>query len=232
MGEARAKSQGASRKSGAGRGSARVVFGLVVSLIVIALVVAVAFGGSDNEAADDSTRVRGQVTSVGEALPVEVGGEILPPLDDSGSDSAVGMTAPALDGSSFDGSAVSITPGDGRDYMVVFLAHWCPHCNAEVPRLIEWQNSGAVPAGLEVVGVSTASTSERPNFPPSQWVVDMGWPWPVMADSAVGDAAEAYGVSAFPFFVIVGGDGTVKLRSSGEKEIDELSAMVADALSR
>ena len=32
--------------------------------------------------------------------------------------------------------------------MVVFLAHWCPHCNAEIPVLNEWRDSGEIPDGL------------------------------------------------------------------------------------
>jgi thiol-disulfide isomerase/thioredoxin len=110
--------------------------------------------------------------------------------------------------------------------MVVFLAHWCPHCNREVPRLIEWQASGAIPADLQIIGVSTAVASDRPNYPPSQWVVDKAWPWPVIADSEAMDAADAYGVSGFPFFTLVGADGKVKVRGSGELEIDQLNQIV------
>ena len=59
-----------------------------------------------------------------------------------------------------DGTPIDITPG-GAPKMVVFLAHWCPHCNREIPRLIEWQQSGAVPDGLKVVGVATAVADFR-----------------------------------------------------------------------
>ena len=96
--------------------------------------------------------------------------------------------------------------------MLVFLAHWCPHCNAEVPRLVAWNNSGSVPDGLRVIGVSTAVAADRPNYPPSQWVVDKQWPFEVMADSTEMNAAAAYGVDGFPFFVVVGADGKVAPR--------------------
>jgi len=59
-------------------------------------------------------------------------------LPESGDDSTLGLIAPTLNGHAFDGSNLSVTPGDGKPYMIVFLAHWCPHCNREVPRLIEW----------------------------------------------------------------------------------------------
>jgi hypothetical protein len=51
-----------------------------------------------------------------------------------------------------------------------------------------------------------------------------------MADSEAQDAAMAYGVSGYPFFTIIGADGTVKLRTSGEKSIEEIDALVDAAL--
>ena len=33
----------------------------------------------------------------------------------------------------FDGAPLTIAP-TGKPMLVVFLAHWCPHCNAEIPR--------------------------------------------------------------------------------------------------
>ena len=164
------------------------------------------------------------------AVVTIVVGEDLEALPEGGTDPSVGLTAPTLNGYAFDGSNLSVTPGNGKPYMVVFLAHWCSHCNNEVPRLIEWKESGAVPADLQVIAVSTSVASDRPNYPPSQWVVDKAWPWPVMADSEGADAARAYGVSGFPFFTIVGADGKVKVRASGELGTDRINQIVTAAL--
>ncbi|MDH3607456.1 MAG: hypothetical protein OER12_10740, partial [Acidimicrobiia bacterium] len=49
-------------------------------------------------------------------------------------DPAVGLAAPTIAGTSFDGSAVSIEPS-GKHQVVIFLAHWCPHCQSEVKDL-------------------------------------------------------------------------------------------------
>ncbi|MEI7506523.1 MAG: TlpA disulfide reductase family protein [Actinomycetes bacterium] len=205
----------------------KLVLGGVTLAIVIALVIAVVAGGSKDS---PTTPMSDGPVSAGENQPVEVVGEVLAPLPESGDDSTIGLTAPTLNGHAFDGSNLSVTPGDGKPYMVVFLAHWCPHCNREVPRLIEWQASGAIPADLQIIGVSTDVASDRPNYPPSQWVVAKGWPWPVMADSEAMDAAQAYGISGYPFFAIVGADGKVKVRASGEIEIDQLTQIVNAAL--
>ncbi len=200
-----------------------------VAAIAAALLVAVVVGGGDEGSGTTNSLPGGDVLAQ-ENQPVVIEGTALEPLDDEAIDPMLGQVAPTLNGATFDGSGVSVTPGDGQAYMVVFLAHWCPHCNREVPRLIEWQASGAVPSELQVVGVSTSVVSDRPNYPPSQWVVDKGWTWQMMADSSSREAAEAYGVSGFPFFVIVGADGTVKARVSGEVEIAALTQIVSDAL--
>ena len=220
--------------------STKVVIGVVVIAVVVALIVAIATSGgsSDSSSNDGATDGSSVVTVPGAASevaaaenqPVTIEGQILDPLGDPSADSAIGAPAPLLRGYSFDGRPLTIEPGDGRSYMVVFLAHWCPHCNAEVPRLIEWKNMGMVPDGLEVVGVSTGVAADRPNYPPSEWIVEKKWPWTVMADSVTQDAAMAYGVSGYPFFTIIGADGTVKLRASGEKSIEEIDALVDAAL--
>ncbi len=152
----------------------------------------------------------------GEFQPVKVTGAGLVGLPESGADPAIGVAAPGLSGYTFDGSPVTVDPSKGP-VMLVFLAHWCPHCNREIPQLLAWKESGKVPANLQIIGVTTASTSQRDNFPPSKWVVDKGWSWPVMADSEQLDAATAMGVSGFPFIAIIGTDGKVITRWSGEK---------------
>ena len=226
-----------SKNSGA---SAKWIVTGVLAAIALAFVIAVIAGnGSD----DSSGQVAGSTVAptpasdgatpaggAAENQPVEVTGQALDPLGSTGADLSLGANAPALVGRDFAGQSVTVTPGDGTPYMLVFLAHWCPHCNAEVPRLVEWNNSGSVPDGLRVIGVSTAVAADRPNYPPSQWVVEKEWPFEVMADSSEMDAAAAYGVDGFPFFVVVGADGKVKVRASGEQEIGVIDQLVKDAL--
>jgi hypothetical protein len=78
-------------------------------------------------------------------------------------------------------------------------------------------------------------SATSPNFPPAKWFNDKGWTWPVMVDEATGDgaagkAAQAFGASGWPYFVIVGADGKVKSRVSGEVEVAELESIVQAAL--
>lgn len=229
-------SKNASGKKSSGKNSSnsvRLVISGVVMAIVVAFVVAVVAGGdsSDDASTPDSTSSASIIPSgATENQPVVVTGTALLPLLDEYADPAVGQTAPSLTGATFDGSPITVTPGADGDTLLVFLAHWCPHCNAEIPVLLDWQAAGGVPDGLSVVGISTAVSAERPNYPPSEWIAAKGWTWPVLADSVQQDAAAAYGVSGYPFLVIVGSDGTVKARTSGEKSLEALDAWVTATL--
>jgi uncharacterized protein involved in copper resistance len=104
-----------------------------------------------------------------------------------------------------------------------------------VPRLLDWKNSGAVPADLRVIGVATAVAKTQVNYPPAQWFSNKGWAWPVLVDESEGEGtagkvAKAFGATGWPYFVIVGTDGKVKVRVSGEIEVGELQKVVDAAL--
>ena len=165
---------------------------------------------------------------VAEVWPVTLGGTPLVEKPD-GDDPAVGTPAPTLSGFAFDGTPVTVDPSKGP-VMLVFLAHWCPHCNREIPELLAWRDAGGVPEGLQVIAVTTAVAPDRDNYPPSEWIPNMGWTWPVIADSQENEAAIGFGVSGFPFSVIIGTDGTVLGRASGELGQDGIQAFVDDAL--
>ena len=214
---------------------------VLVVVAIVAIAVVVLAGGDDDDTAGTESNDGGAGTSStlpaiydGEVLPITIEGSALPPLPESGDDGAIGMAAPVLVGESFDGSAVT-TASEGGPVMVVFLAHWCPHCNDEIPRLIGLEEEGRFPDDLKIVGVSTAVAPDRPNFPPSEWIVDKGWPWPIMADGVNPDTgffagAEAFGVNGFPFITVVGADGNVLGRWSGESAPDDFIAKLDAAL--
>ncbi len=181
------------------------LWGIVGAVVLALAVVAVVLSRGDNAPAAVETQ------------PVAATGESLPQIPSSGSDMAIGMPAPTLAGSSFDGSPVTIDPGStGRPTAIWFVAHWCPHCNAEVPRIVSLQNQGALPAGVDVDAVSTSANPSAPNYPPSAWFRSEGWPFPVLADDATGTAGQAYGLRSFPYLVLTDAEGNVVYRHAGE----------------
>ena len=169
--------------------------------------------------------------------PVEVIGDPLPMLttEDIAADPAVGTAAPVLVGVGFDGATVRIDAAENGPTMVVFVAHWCPHCNAEIPRLNQLRDEGRIPDDLNVVAVATASAPDRPNYPPGPWLTDLDWTYPAMPDgidmaAQTWIAAEAFGVSGFPFIALIDGGGEIAARWSGEREPDEVATLISDAL--
>ena len=59
--------------------------------------------------------------------------------------------------------------------MVVFLAHWCPHCNDEIPVLQEWAADGRHPRGPAGRRREHGGQRRAPNYPPDEWLVEKGW---------------------------------------------------------
>lgn len=181
--------------------------------------------------ADDADGVvEAEPAGLQEFGPVDVDGASLDPYDSSIDDLSVGVASPIVSGESFDGTPIVLGAPTANPTMIVFLAHWCPHCNDEVPELISLDEAGQIPDGLDVVGVSTAVVADRDNFPPSQWIEDRGWPWPTMADDEIQTAISAFGGTSFPFTVIVDADGTVLARRAGQATGDETVAFIEAAL--
>ena len=191
------------------------------AVVLILAVAAIASGGGS----DDKKTAEG----VEETRPVTISGTPLPELPQGGADPAVGQAIPEATGQSFDGSPVAIRK-DGRAKLIVFVAHWCPHCQKEIPLLADWLKSNELPSGVDLYTVSTGVTSKRPNYPPSSWLEEEGWKATTLADTEDGKAAEAYGLSAFPYFVAVDGAGKVVARTTGEITTDQFDDLARRAL--
>lgn len=198
------------------------LIGGIVAAVAIAAVIAIASTSSDS----------GQDLAQGidEFHSVDVSGDALPEYSADADDGAVGMTAPILTGQGFTGNKITTTAG--APTLLVFLAHWCPHCQYEVPLLVQWERDGLVPAGVDVIAVATSTDPAAPNYPPSEWLAREEWPplWPVMTDSGEKTAATAFGLTSFPFFVLVDASGKVAMRVSGRIEMPALTERINQAL--
>jgi thiol-disulfide isomerase/thioredoxin len=191
-----------------------------VGVLVVALAAAAALSaGGDGDGGSPSAG------GVQEARPVTVTGAALDTLPrGGGADPAVGKEIPDLEGLSFDGEPVSITK-DGKPKLVLFVAHWCPHCQKEIPLLADYLKSTPV-QGVDLYTVSTSTDSNSPNYPPSAWLETEGWEVPTLADSDDKQAADAFGLSAFPFFVAVDASGKVVARTSGELTTEQFADLL------
>jgi thiol-disulfide isomerase/thioredoxin len=188
------------------------VFGAIVAGIVVLFAITFLLTSSDTETDPQTGPAQTGATTVS--------GDSLPDLDPA-DDAAVGMTIPQVEGTDFEGSPVAIAD-DGRPKLIMFLAHWCPHCQAEVPIVQAWLDANGFPEGIDLYSVSTSVDEMQPNFPASDWLDREGWSVPVLRDDAANSVAAAFGVNGFPFFAFVDANGEVVERASGELPIETI----------
>lgn len=194
-----------------------LIAGIGGAIVVAILIAAVVFGGSF-----------GAPPSIEEIVGSPQVEGSLPPMGGSNVDSsASGLATPTVVGEDFDGNQVSID-NNGRAKAIVFLAHWCPHCQAEVPRVQQWLDETGGVDGVDMYSVTTAVSTTRTNYPPSSWLEDEGWTVPVIRDDGGNTVLRAFGDGGFPFWVFTNSDGTVALRVAGEVPIQELEAFLQE----
>lgn len=184
-----------------------VGFGLIVWL-------AVAIAG---ETAVDEDVAFGEVTVEGDNLPF---------LQSGSADPAVGVTVPTVTGETLEGEQLTIGPGENAK-IIVMLAHWCPHCQREVPIIQNWVDSGGLPEGVDIYGTTVLTNRVRDGdtWPPSEWLESEGWTIPTIKDDQAGSIVNAYGMTGTPTYVVMGPDNENLGRLSGEIGIDGLNAL-------
>jgi cytochrome c biogenesis protein CcmG, thiol:disulfide interchange protein DsbE len=155
-----------------------------------------------------------------------VEGPALAPFEAGAPDATVGQPIPGISGAGFDGQPIAVRPDDGRPKIVIFLTHWCSHCQAEVPRIQSWLDAEGAPSTVDLYAVSSFATPERPNYPPDAWLQREHWSVPTIVDDGGSSVAHAYGLNAFPYWVFVRADGTVARRASGELTIEDLERTI------
>jgi thiol-disulfide isomerase/thioredoxin len=164
--------------------------------------------------------VAGRPTIEGDSLPAFVHG--------AATDEGIGLTAPTVVGTDSFGTPVAIEH-DGTPKAIMLLAHWCSHCQNEVPAVQAWLDAtGGVP-GVEIIAVITSYVPDRGNWPPQDWLEREKWTPNVIYDDAVSSIYRAYGTGPFPYWVFLNGDGTVALRAAGEMGVETLE-LILDGL--
>lgn len=191
------------------------VLWIIGGVVSFGLIVALAFSIASEPVIDESIAF-GQVTVEGAALPF---------VDNpAASDPGLGLTAPTISGGDWQGNQYTIGP-DGRPKILVFLAHWCPHCQNEVPVIQNWVDSGGLPDDVDLYALTVLSDQLRPKWPPQDWLEEEGWTLPTIMDDEEGSAVFAYGMRGTPFYVVLDGDNTNIGRFSGEVGVEGLRTM-------
>jgi thiol-disulfide isomerase/thioredoxin len=194
------------------------VVGGVVVVVVVALVVALASAGGGGSGKKPSTTAptylsygTGQVT-----------GSALPRFNSDSPAKGDGLPLPTIRGQSPKGESITTTPTAGKQVVIV-AAPWCPHCNRELPQLLNALQSGAL-GQPKITLVVSGQDPNSDNWPPGNWVYNtIQWQAstaPVLLDDKSGTAATALGLPAYPYFVFVDSQGRVGSRATGEISVD------------
>ena len=189
-----------------------IIIAAVGGFVVLLLVAAVVFGNEETG------------TEFGEPV-VEGTALTLYPNTQAIDFSAAGQIGPDVFGNDYTGNEVSLT-NDGTAKAIAFIAHWCPHCQEEVPRVQEWLDNGGGVDGVDIYSVSTSASTGRPNHPASEWLDNEGWTVPVIVDDKSGTVHASYGSGGFPYWVFLNADGTVSARTAGQLSIQQLEELL------
>lgn len=193
---------------------------MIGGVVGLALVVLLALAIANEEGGADAVAF-GEVTVTGADLPF---------FDAAAADPAVGITAPTVTGEDWNGTEHTIAP-DGRPKIIVMLAHWCPHCQREVPLLQNWLDNGGLPDDVDLYGVTVLTNQLRDGstYPPSKWLESQGWTSPTLMDDEDGSIVAAYGLTSTPTYVVLDGDNVNLGRLAGEIGTTGFSALAAIA---
>lgn len=187
------------------------------AVLVVALLIAVLTTGESGDT----------VTAEELAGSPSIEGEALPPAGDPAQDPSVGDPSPVVEGQDFEGS--SITVGEpGQPELLVFMASWCPHCQDELPELVELMEQDRVPDGVRMTTVVTGLDESRDNWPPDAWLEEENWTGPVLVDDVDGSVAEVFGQPGTPYFVAIDGDGQIAARVSGRLPAEVVVTVLED----
>lgn len=222
MARSKAKKPAAVGVASVQRSKTPMIVGISVGIILLLLVVAIIISAAQGE--DESLKDAAPYQSAtvdGAALAVQAD-------DASTPDGAVGSQAPAVHGKTFTGDPVDIT-ADGRPKAVMFFAHWCPHCQAELPKITKWMKQSASKYHVDFYAVATGTSPAKANYPPAAWFKKVGYPGKVIADDSANSIGNAYGLASYPYLVFLDGKDRLVARTSGETPMTDFENFVQRA---
>ena len=189
---------------------------IIAGAVILVLGLAIAIGVTLSSEPVAAGLPEGETNVTGDLLP-EFAGE----NDDN---IALGLAAPMFSAPNENSEIVSLEK-NGNAKALLFLAHWCGYCQKEVPVVQGFIDSAGVPPGVDVIAIATSIDRGRENYPPQKWLADEGWSETQLYDSDR-EIGNAYGLSAFPYWVFLDKDLNVVARRTGNLPADMVGALL------
>ena len=189
---------------------------IIAGAVILVLGLAIAIGVTLSSEPVAAGLPEGETTVTGDLLPEFAGGN-----DDN---IALGLAAPIFSAPNENSEIVSLEK-NGNAKALLFLAHWCGYCQKEVPVVQGFIDSVGVPPGVDVIAIATSIDRGRENYPPQKWLADEGWSETQLYDLDR-EIGNAYGLTAFPYWVFLDKDLNVVARRTGNLPADMVGALL------
>ena len=189
---------------------------IIAGAVILVLGLAISIGVTLSSEPVAAGLPEGETTVTGDLLP-EFAGE----NDDN---IALGLAAPIFSAPNENSEIVSLEK-NGNAKALLFLAHWCGYCQKEVPVVQGFIDSAGVPPGVDVIAIATSIDRGRENYPPQKWLADEGWSETQLYDLDR-EIGNAYGLSAFPYWVFLDKELNVVARRTGNLPADMVGALL------
>ena len=189
---------------------------IIAGAVVLVLGLAIAIGVTLSSEPVAAGLPEGEINVDGESLPQYAG--------ENDDNIALGLSAPTFSAPDQNSEIFSLEK-NGNSKALLFLAHWCPHCQREVPVVQSFIDSNGVPPGIDVIAVATSIDRGRDNYPPQEWLEREGWSETQIYDLDR-EIGEAYGLNAFPYWVFLDKDLNVIARRTGNLPEDMVGALL------
>ena len=189
---------------------------IIAGAVILVLGLAIAIGVTLSSEPVAAGLPEGETTVTGDLLPEFAG--------DNDDNIALGLAAPVFSAPNENSEIVSLEK-NGNAKALLFLAHWCGYCQKEVPVVQGFIDSAGVPPGVDVIAIATSIDRGRENYPPQKWLADEGWSETQIYDLDR-EIGNAYGLSAFPYWVFLDKDLNVVARRTGNLPADMVGALL------
>lgn len=189
---------------------------IIAGAVILVLGLAIAIGVTLSSEPVAAGLPEGETTVTGDLLPEFAG--------DNDDNIALGLAAPIFSAPNENSEIVSLEK-NGNAKALLFLAHWCGYCQKEVPVVQGFIDSAGVPPGVDVIAIATSIDRGRENYPPQKWLADEGWSETQLYDLDR-EIGNAYGLSAFPYWVFLDKDLNIVARRTGNLPADMVGALL------